>query len=55
MIPFHKLLIATGVVFCAGFAAWSLWRGAMLLGITFALLAVGLGYYLTNLKRFLGR
>lgn len=55
MIPFHKLLIATGVVFCAGFAAWSLWRGAMLLGVAFALLAVGLGYYLTNLKRFIGR
>lgn len=55
MIPFHKLLIATGVVFCGGFAAWSLWRGALLLGIGFALLAVGLGYYLTNLKRFLGR
>ena len=55
MIPFHKLLIATGVVFCADFAAWSLWRGALLLGIGFALLAVGLGYYLTNLKRFLGR
>lgn len=55
MIPFHKLLIATGVLFCAGFAAWSLWRGAMLLGIGFALLAVGLAYYLTNLKRFLGR
>jgi hypothetical protein len=55
MIPFHKLLIATGVLFCAGFAAWSIWRGAMVLGIGFALLAVGLGYYLINLKRFLGR
>ena len=55
MIPFHKLLIATGVLFCAGFTAWSLWRGALLLGTAFALLTVGLGYYLTNLKRFLGR
>jgi len=55
MIPFHKLLIGTGVIFCAGFAAWSLWRGALPLGIGFAVLAVGLGYYLTNLKRFLGR
>ena len=55
MIPFHKLLISTGVVFCAGFAAWSLWRGSMTLGVAFAVLAMGLGYYLANLKRFIGR
>ena len=55
MIPFHKLLIGTGVLFCAGFAAWSLWRGSLTLGIGFVLLAVGLAYYLINLKRFLGR
>jgi hypothetical protein len=55
MIPFHKLLIGTGVIFCAGFAAWSVWRGALLLGIGFAGLAAGLAYYLINLKRFLGR
>ncbi len=55
MIPFHKLLISTGVVFCAGFAAWSLWRGSMALGLAFAVLALGLAYYLTNLKRFIGR
>lgn len=55
MIPFHKLLIATGVLFCAGFAAWSAWRGDMVLGVGFALLALALGYYLSNLKRFLGR
>ena len=55
MIPFHKLLIGTGVIFCAGFAAWSVWRGALVLGIGFAVLGVGLGYYLINLKRFLGR
>ena len=55
MIPFHRLLIATGIVFCAGFALWSLLRGAMLLGIGFAVLAVGLSYYLRHLNRFLGR
>jgi len=55
MIPFHRLLIATGVLFCAGFAAWSVWRGALPLGVGFAVLAVGLGYYLTHLKRFIGR
>lgn len=55
MIPFHRLLITTGIVFCAGFALWCWWRGAMLLGIGFAILAVGLGYYLRHLKRFIGR
>ena len=55
MIPFHKVLIGTGVVFCAGFAASSLWRGSTTLGVAFAVLAVGLAYYLTNLKRFIGR
>lgn len=55
MIPFHRLLITTGIVFCAGFALWSLLRGGMVLGIVFAALAVGLGYYLRHLNRFLGR
>ena len=55
MIPFHKLLISTAVLFCAGVAAWSLWRGAVALGVAFAVLALALGYYLTNLKRFIGR
>jgi len=55
VIPFHKLLIGTGVLFCAGFAVWSLWRGSMVLGVGFALLAVGLTYYLSHLKRFIGR
>lgn len=55
MIPFHKLLITTAVVFCGGFAVWAVWRGALVLGIAFAVLAVALGYYLSRLKRFLGR
>src|ERR1051325_7287947 len=25
MIPFHRLLIATAVLFCAGFALWAGW------------------------------
>ena len=25
MIPFHRLLIGTAVVFCAGFALWAGW------------------------------
>lgn len=55
MIPFHRILITTGIVFCAGFAIWSIWRGAMALGLGFAALAVGLTYYLRHLKRFIGR
>ena len=55
MIPFHRLLIGTGIVFCGGFAIWSLWRGSMFLGIGFAVLAAGLAYYLRHLKRILGR
>jgi hypothetical protein len=62
VITFHRLLIATAIVFCVGFAAWALGsyvssqRLAMLvLGVAFAAFAIGLGYYLTHLKRFLGR
>lgn len=62
MIPFHRVLITTAIVFCGGFALWALAQyvvsqrsGMMALAIIFALLAVALGYYLRNLKRFLGR
>jgi len=55
MIPFHRVLITTGIVFCAGFALWALLRGQMVLGIGFAALGVGLTYYLRHLKRFIGR
>ena len=62
MIPFHRLLIATAIVFCAGFAAWSAWdyrqtpsTGTLAVGITFAAAAAALSYYLRHLRRFLGR
>ena len=55
MIPFHRILITTGIVFCGGFALWSLWRGQMALGIGFAALGVALTYYLRHLRRFIGR
>ena len=62
MIPFHKLLISTGIVFCAGFALWTVVQygrtgsAAMLgLGVVFAAAALALGYYLRHLRRFLGR
>lgn len=62
MIPFHRLLIATAILFCAGFTLWALARyvalqqpGMLALSLTFAAFAAGLIYYLTHLKRFLGR
>jgi uncharacterized membrane protein HdeD (DUF308 family) len=55
MIPFHRILIATGIVFCAGFALWSIWQKQLVLGIGFILLGAGLAYYLRHLRRFIGR
>jgi hypothetical protein len=62
MIAFHRLLIGTAILFCAIFAVWSLvaFRSSggalpLVLGVTFALAAAGLAYYLKNLRRFLGR
>ena len=62
MIPFHRVLITTAIVFCAGFALWSLgqylaFKHADMLALTvvFGLFAVGFSYYLRNLKRFLHR
>ena len=62
MIPFHRFLIATAILFCVGFAAWALaaYRstGAGLqlgLGVVFAIAGIALGYYLKNLDRFLRR
>jgi len=42
MISFHRVLITTGIVFCAGFAIWPRKRA-------------GLTYFLRNLQRFIGR
>lgn len=62
MIPFHRLLIASAIVFCAGFAAWagvSYWQSrsavAVALALVFLLFTAGLSYYLRHLNRFLGR
>ena len=62
MISFHRLLISTAIVFCAGFAAWAgvdYWqsRGAVALALAgiFLGFAAGLSYYLRHLNRFLGR
>ena len=61
LIAFHRVLIATGILFCFGYAAWemALWwvtrrGGALAMGIVFLLLAVGLCVYLARLRKFLG-
>ena len=62
MIPFHRFLIGTAIVFCAGFALWShavyQTSGALVfrvLSTAFGAATVALCYYLMNLRRFLGR
>ncbi|HXF96150.1 MAG TPA: hypothetical protein VNI61_08630 [Gemmatimonadales bacterium] len=62
MIPFHKVLITTAIVFCGGFALWALVQyaraggpGRLVLALVFGAAGVALGYYLRHLKRFLGR
>ncbi len=59
LIIFHRILIGTAVVFGAGFAVWEFLAyrqtGAaenLLIGAGAVLVAVALGYYLKNLKRF---
>lgn len=61
MIAFHRALIATAILFCAVFAAWSFLRfradGGLLmliLGLAFTAGAAALVYYLRHLRRFLG-
>lgn len=61
LIGFHKVLITTGILFCAGFGAWQLLQfaraggtAALAVGLLSTLAAVGLGVYLALLGRFLG-
>jgi hypothetical protein len=60
LVPFHRFLIATAIVFCAGFSAWELLRYSrggglvdMVLGLSFALAAGLLLVYLLHLRRIL--
>lgn len=60
LIGFHRILIASAIVFCAGFAAWEFvaysrdgGTGTLLIGVAFAAGAVLLGVYLAHLKRVL--
>jgi hypothetical protein len=61
LIPFHRVLITTAIVLCAGLSWWMFsMRGRddetpfVLLGVVFAILAVALGVYLWNLRKVLG-
>lgn len=60
LISFHRLLIATAIVFCGGYAIWEVLRflsdggvGSLLLAVAFGLAATGLAYYLRHLGRIL--
>ena len=62
MIPFHRFLIGTAILFCLGFAAWTgvAYRASgatsdLAFTVVFAVLGIALGYYLKNLQRFLRR
>ena len=62
MIAFHRVLIGTAILFCAGFAVWG-WREyqaagttwALASSIAFAIFAVALAIYLALLKKFLAQ
>ena len=60
LIPFHRFLIATAIVFCGGFSGWALYafvnggRPVMLaLTVVFAAAAMVLGLYLGRLRQIL--
>ena len=60
MIIFHRFLIGTAIIFCAGFAWWSqaAYRASgsalqLTLALVLAVAALALAYYLKNLRRFL--
>lgn len=62
LIGFHKVLIASAILFCAGFGGWRLvafTRGGGTADLVVALIAAtaaaGLGVYLAKLGRILGR
>jgi hypothetical protein len=63
MIGFHRVLIGTAILFFTMLAFWELsiytggggGRWTLPLAIGSGAAAAGLGYYLKNLKRFLGK
>ena len=62
MIPFHRFLITTAILFCVGFAGWAFvaYHGSgattdLAFGVAFVAAGAALGYYLKNLNQFLHR
>ena len=62
MIPFHRFLITTAILFCVGFAGYAFvaYRASgagsdLGLALAFAIAGAALAYYLKNLNRFLHR
>jgi heme/copper-type cytochrome/quinol oxidase subunit 1 len=61
LVPFHRVLIATAIVFCGGFSWWMFSMSGRddtapygLMGAVFAVLAIVLAIYLWNLRKVLG-
>lgn len=61
LVRFHRVLIASAIVFCAGFSALELFAYSrdggtleLILGLAFALAAGALIFYLWHLRRILG-
>ena len=59
LLPFHRLLIATAIAFCLGFALWLLVHDRpdaldITLAVAFFVAGGGLAYYLFRLRHFLG-
>jgi hypothetical protein len=62
MIPFHRFLITTAILFCIVFAVWAFLAyrttgvgSNLAFALGFAIASGVLGYYLKNLNRFLHR
>lgn len=60
LLSFHRVLIATAIVFCVGYGLWELFayfeqgsRRSLLLALLFGMGGLALGYYLRNLSRIL--
>ncbi len=62
MIGFHRFLISAAIIFCIMIAVWlvtatggDVGLGRTILAMSFGAAALGLGYYLRHLNRFLHR
>lgn len=60
LVTFHRFLISAAIVFCIGYAGWEAVAfartrdaGRLGLAVVFALLGLGLAWYLSRLTRFL--